>query len=416
MDKPNGRKLARALGALWVAMAVTFPAEAQVYKVLYSFAGTPDGASPVAGLIADPAGNLYGTTCSGGTGTSCGNYGCGTIFEISASGEESVLYSFAGGSDSQCPSAPLVRDGAGNLYGTTQGEGVASSEHGTVFELDATGKETILYSFTGGTDGSEPAAGLIRDSAGNLYGTTQFGGDFTCDFDSYGCGVVFKLTPSGKETVLHAFLGGSDGAGPYGGLTLGRDGVFYGVTPDGGAYGSGTVFRLTEAGPESIVYNFKNSTDGGYPFGPLISDSAGNLYGTTNEGGDLGCSPGQGYGCGTVFKIDSSGTETVLFAMTGESTGLFPFTPVVRDGKGNIYGTTYLGGDLSCPVDTINGCGLVFGINTAGHEIVLHRFAGGSDGAFPYAGLTRDAAGNLFGTTPFGGAYADGTVFQITRK
>ena len=415
---------AYVLCALWIAVTIAaLPTEAQTYRVLYSFTGGLDGSNPVAGLIVDRAGDIYGTTCSGGAGTTCGNYGCGTVFKINASGQEAVLYSFAGGSDGQCPSAPLVSDGAGNVYGTTGGEGVGTSEHGTVFEVDAAGKETVLYNFTGAGAGSGPIAGLNRDSSGNLYGTTQYGGDFACDFDSYCCGVVFMVTPSGKETVLHAFSGGSDGAGPWGGLTLcgpalnAKRRVICGVTPDGGVYERGVAFGLSEARHETILYSFQNGPDGGYPFGPLIRDSAGNLYGTTDEGGDLSCSPGQGYGCGTVFKVDRYGNESALFTFTGETSGFDLFSPVIRDAKtGYIYGTTYLGGDLYCPLDTINGCGLVFGISADGRETVLHRFAGGTDGAFPFAGLARDSAGNLYGTTSFGGTYGAGTVFEITRK
>ena len=226
-------------------------AHAQNYSVLYSFSGSPDGANPAAGLVRDPAGNLYGTTPSGGSSNA------GTVFKKDPSGSETVLYSFTGGSDGGYPYARLVMDSSGNLYGTTLGGGASYS--GTVFKLDTSGIETVLYSFGGGNDGALPVAGLIMDSAGNLYGTTDAGG-------AANDGTVFKLDRSGNETVLHAFAG-SDGAHPEGVLPLDSAGKSLGSTRDGGSSGNGTAYRVGPSGQETVLYSFKGGKDGANPEG-----------------------------------------------------------------------------------------------------------------------------------------------------
>jgi|HubBroStandDraft_1064217.scaffolds.fasta_scaffold02635_5 uncharacterized repeat protein (TIGR03803 family) len=248
--------------------------------VLHSFTGMPDGARPYAGLIHDKTGNHYGTTGSGGA------YNNGTIFEIDRAGNETVLYSFIGGSDGSDPEAALIRDSLGNLYGTTFHGG--SYEAGTVFKLDTAGNETVLHSFTGGADGSNPIAALVRDSLGNLYGTTELGG-------AYNLGAVFKVDTAGNETVLYSFTGLSDGAYPGTGLIADGKGNFYGTASyDGDPRCScGTVFKLSKTGI-SVLHTFIGS-DGADPEG-LIRDTAGNLYGTTVSGGD-------NTGDGVVFKI-----------------------------------------------------------------------------------------------------------------
>jgi uncharacterized repeat protein (TIGR03803 family) len=276
--------------------------------VLHSFNKT-NGEWPAAGLIMDEAGNLYGTTeYRNGSG--------GEVFKLDKTGKETVLYTFypqhnwAGGA---VPEAPLIRDAEGNLYSTTLAGGDASGcpECGVVFKLDKKGKETVLHSFTGPPDGERPVAGLVRDAAGNLYGTTTAGGT-SCSESYNGCGVVFKVDKAGRETVLYRFTGtGGDGASPYAGLVLDSAGNLYGTTAYGGDLscyapdGCGTVFKLDPTGKETVLHTFQGGTDGESPLGGegLAIDAAGALYGTTVWGGDLSCSAYYSSGCGTVFKL-----------------------------------------------------------------------------------------------------------------
>ena len=302
-----------------------------------------------------------------------------------------VLYSFTGGADGANPYASLIRDSAGNLYGTTLFGG--TSGFGVVFKLDPTGKETVLHSFTGGVDGGLPYAGLIQDRAGNRYGTTASGG-------TYGWGVVFKLDATGKETVLYSFTGGADGAGPRAGLIRDGLGRFYGTTASGGASGRGVVFRLGTTGKETVLHAFTGTSDGGQPQGGLISDSSGNLYGTTSMGG--------ADQVGVAFKLNTASGETVLHSFTGGTgtdDGEFPYAGLIRDNTGNLYGTTTEGG-----LDT---WGVVFKLDAIGNETVLYSFTGGADGKEPVAGLVRSSVGNLFGTTAFGGTHDEGVVFLL---
>jgi len=238
------------------------------------------GADPLAGLVRDAAGNLYGTTASGGAS------GLGTVFKVSAGGAETVLHSFTGGSDGEYPYASVIRDAAGNLYGTTYAGG--ASGLGTVFKIDTQAHETVLYSFRGGADGEYPSAGLVRDAAGNLYGTTNSGG-------SSGGGIVFKISSAGKETVLHSFKGGKDGEYPYASVIRDAAGNLYGTTYGGGASGWGTVFEIDPTGKETVLYTFTGAADGASPEGGLVQDTAGHLYGTTKYGG--------AFGAGTVFEL-----------------------------------------------------------------------------------------------------------------
>jgi uncharacterized repeat protein (TIGR03803 family) len=250
---------------------------------LHDFAGTPDGWVPYAGLAREAAGNLYGMTLNGGA------YSSGALIKIDKNGNESVLYSFGG--DGQGPNNPyggLTRDAAGNLYGTTGMGGTFFS--GTVFKLDTTGGFTVLHNFdTQNGDGYFPAGNLVRDAAGNLYGTTEFGG-------TSGSGTVFKVDKNGNETVLHNFAGGTaDGGLPFlSGLLRDAKGNLYGVTGEGGASSFGTVYKLDPAGKETILHSF-NGKDGKIPYGTLIMDKQGNLFGTTSAGG--------AHGAGVVFEI-----------------------------------------------------------------------------------------------------------------
>jgi uncharacterized repeat protein (TIGR03803 family) len=370
---------------------------AQTLTTLYSFTGGSDGATPFAGLISDPSGNLYGTTQIDG------DAGAGTVFElVNSSGNYTVkvLYSFTGGSDGGYPFAGgLISDSSGNLYGTTQGGGAAGN--GTVFELvNSSGNytEKVLYSFTGGSDGGGPLGGLIADSSGNLYGTTAAGN-----------GTVFELVNSSgnyTEKVLYSFTGGSDGRQPFAGLIFDSSGNLYGTTLFGGAAGNGTVFELVNSSgnyTEKVLYSFTNGSDGGQPAAGLIFDSSGNLYGTTGSGGAAGA--------GTVFElVNSSGnyTERVLYSFGG-SDGANPVAGLIADASGNLYGTTALGGAA--------GAGTVFElVNSSGNytEKVLYSFTSfTSDGSEPEDGLIADSSGNLYGTTVLGG-FGAGTVFKIS--
>lgn len=306
-------------------------------SVLHSFAGGPaDGQYPWAGVILDAAGNLYGATKLGG------KTGNGIVFKLDSTGKETVLHNFAGGpADGSTPYAGLFRDAAGNLFGTTYSGG--RSGNGIVFKLDTTGKETVLHSFTGGTDGGNPGAGLIQDTAGNLYGTTAVGG-------ASGKGVMFKLDTTGTFTVLHTFAGyPTDGAGPFDGLILDMAGNLYGTTETGGASNVGTVFKLDRTGTLTVLHSFSGiPTDGAVPYDGLLRNSAGSLFGTAYNGGSTGCV----VGCGVVFKLDATGKQTVLHNFTGGKDGATPAAGLVRDSSGDFYGTTAQGGG--------SGLGVVF--------------------------------------------------------
>jgi uncharacterized repeat protein (TIGR03803 family) len=270
--------------------------------------------------------------------------GCGTVFKLDTNGNEIVLYSFNGGEDGANPDAGLVQDAQGNLYGTTAGGG--SFGDGTVFMVGTNNKETVLYSFRGGTDGSNPHAGLVRDAQGNLYGTTPIGGAF----DE---GTVFEVDAKGQEIILHNFSGiDGDGAAPDDGLVQDAQGNLYGTTPNGGTTGLGTVFKVDTNGNETVLYSFSGAE--GYPISGLVLDVHGNLYGTTYVGGNLACQDG----CGTAFKVSENGKKTTLYSFTGGPDGQQP-SSLVTDELGNLYGTTYEGGDLTCNIG-LPGCGVVF--------------------------------------------------------
>lgn len=299
-----------------------------------------DGAVPYGDLIEDSAGNLYGTTYEGGA------INAGTVFELAPDGTETVLYSFTGGSDGANPESALIRDGSGTLYGTTPLGGIGCC-NGTVFSIAPNGAETTLYKFTGGADGGEPQAGLIKDKAGNFYGTTYFGGSTNCY--PLGCGVVFKLAPGGTETVLYAFQGGTDGAGPAAMLIRDSAGNFYSTTGTGGATGNGTVFKLSPNGTETVLYSFQGGNDGATPSSALKMDKQGNLYGTTDYGG--------AGNCGTVFKLAPDGTETILYSFRCGADGSTANARLTSY-RGHLYSTTTYGGSQTCYA----GCGVIFSI------------------------------------------------------
>ncbi len=366
--RESGARLA-LLAAVAAAGLANTPASAAPLKplpppgrevVLYTFTGgSVDGAEPGGGVVRDSGGNLYGTTYWGG-GTGCNyGYGCGTVFKIDSSGTETILYKFSGGIDGGIPNGGLTLDSAGNLYGTasfggnTLACGLAGYQGcGVVFKLDPSGNETVLYTFTGRQDGAWPVhERLLLDSAGNLYGTGEIGGDLSCrPTQGLGCGVVFRLSAKGKYTVLHAFKGNAkDGYAPVGGVVQDGSGNLFGETPYGGAGGQGIVYRLAPDGREKVLYSFTGGADGGYPSGgELAMDAKGRLYGTASQGGNL--SACGGVGCGVVFRMTPRGREDVLYAfqngLNGSTDGAYPREGVVRDAAGNIFGATQGGGAL----------------------------------------------------------------------
>lgn len=291
----------------------------------------------------------------------------------------------------------MVGDSAGNLYGTAGG---GANNAGVVYKVNPSGRETMLHTFTGGSDGGSPFAGVIRDSAGNLYGTAWGGG-------AANHGVIYKLDASGNFTVLHNFTGGPDGGRPYASLIQDSAGNLYGTTFAGGADNQGVVFKVNTSGHLTVLHSFTGGpagADGAYPFAGLSGDAAGNLYGTTEYGGTAGQ--------GTVFKVDTTGNETVLYNFTAGADGGQPKARVILDTQGNLYGTTLIGG---APSHT--WAGVVFKLDPAGNETVLHSFGGANDGRTPVAGLTLDSAGNLYGTAQVGpGECNCGVLFKLTPQ
>ena len=303
----------------------------------------------------DAAGNFYGTTDLGGKfGGICGENpagGCGVVFKVDRSGTETPLYTFTGGADGWQPFSGVIRDAAGNLYGTAGKGGVTGGicgifGCGLVYKIDPNGKETVLYAFTGRGDGFAPTTGLIADTAGNLYGTTWGGGMAvkSCAIDK-GCGVIFRLDPSGRETVLYRFTGGLDGSNPDVALIRDAQGNLYGSTFSGGASSLGTIFKLDRTRKLTVLSNFGDGLDGALG---LTMDSVGNLYGAAAEGPN-----------GGVFKVDTQGNFSVLHTFLGPD-GSDPSSGLVSDSDGNLYGTTLFGGDSGCFYGS--GCGVVYKI------------------------------------------------------
>jgi uncharacterized repeat protein (TIGR03803 family) len=299
-------------------------------KILHSFIKA-EGKAPVDALILDDAGNLYGTTEDGGVAG-------GTVFELSKGGKLAPLHRFGQGGieDGADPWSGLVRDADGNLYGTTA-YGGGNGGLGTVYKVDPLGNETLLYAFGVPPDGSSPLGSLLRDAAGNLYGTTGSGGAF-CGLCA---GTVFKVDPEGKEKVLYSFTGGIDGGGPLANLITDGEGNLYSTTYQGGMFSDGTIFKLDRVGTLTVLYAFGSIADDGMnPRSGIIRDEQGNFYGTTYLGGD--------HGVGTVYKLDASGVITILHSFTFGRDGAAPFGGLIRDEKGNLYGTTTEGGDPVC--------------------------------------------------------------------
>ena len=421
-----GTSLRAAITALVLAMMFVLTggasrtAQAQTFRVIHNFTRGLDGANPSSGLTKDRAGNLYGTANRGGAA------GYGTVFRLAHTGSGWVLtplYSFAGGSGGASPYARVIFDPNGTLYGTTaDGGGIGGCGNdgcGTVFNLRPSPAvcktalcpwtETVLYRFSGGSDGGVPFSPVVFDQAGNLYGTAYVGG-------SHNRGTVYKLTPSGGgwvESVLHNFGGGNDGVYPEAGVTLDSGGNVYGTTYYGGSGIYGTVFQLTPSGSgwtENVLYNFQGRDDVGCcPAAGLIFDASGNLYGATSGGG---LRDG-----GAVFELEPAGgtwTLTVLYGLQGNGTG--PVNDLVMDASGSLYGTAYTDGAYLF--------GSVFKLTPSqgGWTYTdLHDFTGGTDGGNPESNLVFDASGNLYGTTYRGGlltcdfeGIGCGVVFEIT--
>ncbi len=361
------------------------------FQVLHNFQGVTDGANPIGALIQANDGYYYGTTTAGGTINN------GTVFRISPSGAENVIYSFQGGTnDGATPVAGLVQGSDGYLYGTTFSGGVNNS--GTVFRVSLSGAEEVIHYFLGRADGANPQGGLVWGDDGYFYGTTTHGG-------SSDNGTVFKVSPSGNERVIYSLQINADGNTPST-LIRGSDGYFYGTTENGNRCGwiggfCGAVFKVSPSGNGSVVYSFQGAGngDGALPTDSLFHSSDGYYYGTTMIGGTSMLGLG-----GTVFRISASGSETVLYSFQGPDGGE-PIGGLVQSRNDYLYGTTGRGGN--------NENGTVFKISTSGNEEVIHFFEG-PDGAHPEASLVQGSDGSFYGTTFAGGSNNNGVVFKIS--
>ena len=400
-----------------LAMFPLQPATAQTFTVIHAFTGGLDGAGPYTGTM-DAAGNFYGTTVSGGPTSENCPHGCGIVFKLSQKNGAwvlSTLYSFRGGNDGVEPASGVVFGPDGALYGTTVYGGAAGD--GTVFKLQPSPTichsilcpwhETIVHSFAGGADGANPSSGLSFDSAGNFYGTTQNGG--AGEYCGADCGVIYKFAPASggwNETILYTFNGGPDGENPSGGVVINAAGDFFGTCIE--CLPHGTVYELTPNGSgysKSTIYEFTSASGDYYPNG-LIIDASGNLYGTTSYGGSGGG--------GVVYDLLPQGDQwffNVLAALTNRNPHDYgPLAPPTMDAAGNLYGTSFSGGQY--------GAGSVFKLIPAGggwNYTDLYDFTGGDDGGGPESPVVLDAQGNVYGTTYFYGFYYDGVAFKITQ-
>ena len=389
------------LAAFWLCasgsnLAQTESAPATTFTTLHSFTGA-DGNKSFAALVQGKNGNLYGTTYYGGAKND------GEVFQITTAAKLTTLHSFcstSGCGDGEYSYAVPVQGADGNFYGTTYLGG--SKGDGIVFKMSPSGALTTLHNF-GGTDGSQPLAGLAAGSDGNFYGTTNLGG-------SHNSGSVFKITPTGQFTTLHSFCSKSacaDGQNPYAGLIQASDRNLYGTTLTGGSHGDGTVFKISPSGAFSTFYSFcshTGCTDGEFPQTGLVQASNGNLYGTTILGG--------AYGSGTIFELTLSGTLTTLYNVCPQSgcpDGNYLYAALIQATDGNLYGIMQIGG--------AHGYGTIFKITLTGTLTTLYSFCSQpacADGEYPAAGLVQATNGILYGTTADGGAHGDGTVFSIT--
>ena len=393
MTKPlSGRKpvfalLMRLLWATALAMPATGAQAGVILTTLYSFKGSPDGATPQAGLVQGSDGSFYGTTSGGGI---LDNNGYGIVFKISANGVLTNLYSFTGVNDGGSPIDALVQGSDGYLYGTTEGDGY---NYGTVFNIGTNGGLTTLHIFSQKqvNGPAYPSAGLVQGSDGYFYGTTYEGG-------SSNSGVVFKMSTN-STTTFYSFRSVTEGANCTAGLVQGSDGYFYGTTEYGGTKQQGNVFRISTNGVLTNLYSFTNGIDGANPVAGLLLASDGNFYGTAEYGGKH-----QIYG--TVFKITTNGALTSLYSFTGGKDGYQPTAGLVEGSDGYLYGTAFFGGTV--------GSGTVFKISTNGVLTSLHSFTGDKDGGGPNGVLVQGTDGSFYGTTSEGGTGGFGTVFRMT--
>jgi uncharacterized repeat protein (TIGR03803 family) len=427
------RKVRSALKNNLTAVAVALMLSAGAWaagppKVLTAFDGRPfpNGLAPESNLIFDAKGNLYGTTYAGGSGCV---FGCGTVFELKhhtdGSFSEIVLHRFDAGDGQNPDEAPVIFDAAGNLYGTAREGGTSGS--GVVYELspnsDGSWTETVLHNFSG-LDGAELRGGLVFDAKGNLYGTASGGGTGTGCVGGNGCGVVFRLTHRSRgwsESVLHNFTNNHrDGFSPQGSLVFDARGNLYGATFLGGtsSQGGGTVFKLAPGShglwKETVLYSFKSDRDGASPYSGVVFDEKGNLYGTTVGGGDQ-------IGSGTVFRLTpkiGGWTESVIHRFVGfaDPGGSYPYGGLLVDAAGNLYGTAASGGGnggSNCEF----GCGTVYKLSPAQggtwKETTLAAFEDGNNGGYPLAGLVSDKRGNLYGSASALGSGSAGVVFEV---
>lgn len=360
---------------------------AQTFTTLTSFNGT-NGQLPYGNLVQGTDGNYYGVTNEGGA------YNAGTVFKVSTKGVLTTLHSFSyTGTDGGFPEGGLVLGTDGNFYGTTSAGGGCG---GTVFKMTPSGVLTTLHAFTcRGSEGGVSYAPLVQGTDGNYYGTTAGGG-------MYGGGTIFKITSTGAITTLYNFCGLSgcaDGKEPFlGGLVQGADGNFYGVTTFGGDANQGTVFKITSKGAFTRLYSFCAQgpcLDGSCPYGGMVQAADGNLYGTTHQGG--------AYGDGTLFRITTSGLLTILYSFSGEADGRAPYGTLALGSDGNIYGTTSEGGN--------NLLGTIFELTPSGSFQPLWSFSGGFGN--PYSGVFQGTTGVFYGTT-LGVAPTVGTIYSLS--
>jgi len=393
--------------AVTILLSAAWAAKAP--QVIYSLAGENDGEYTDTDLVIDSAGNLYGTSVQGG------DFGSGTVFQLALSGNgwtHTVLYSFSGGADGGEPYKGVTLDSEGNLYGTavTGGGGFCEGGCGVAYKLTHVGgtwTQSVIHTFTGGNDGSGPGAGLTLNKHGDVYGMTPTGG-------AYGLGVIFRLhlqnSGAWSLKVLHAFTGGDDGATGSAGRLILRRGILYGAATVGGANGQGTIFSLKHLPGEwrfTTLYSFKGQPDAGFPYGGLTFDQAGNIYGTTYYDG--------ANDFGSVYQLvpqgDGSWSERVLYSFKGGRDGLGSISNLVIGKNGALYGTTSEGG-AGC------SCGTIFKLRSDGQgnwkETPAYRFMGAPDAAFAYNGMVADSAGNLYGATVHGGSNNDGAIYKFT--
>jgi uncharacterized repeat protein (TIGR03803 family) len=400
---------------LLIAGVAATHAVAQTYTVVHTFTGGSDGTNPNQ-MIRDAQGNLYGTTYAGGASACNGHDGaCGTVFKIDPAGNETVLFTFPGGNGGSSPLAAVTEDAAGNLYGTTEGDGFLGAS--VIYKLAPSGKEISYVPPSGGSLDSS----VVLDKQGNIYGMDPFGGVPNCGWNrnELGCGTLFRLTPQGKFTTIHTFSG-TDGMQPEGGMVMDAQGNLYGTAFAGGirtclttgygdqdSPGCGEIFKLDTHGKFTVLHIFTGEGDGGGPLG-LIIDSKGNLYGIAQNGG---YDTGNIYGLGTVFKVDTSGKFSVLFTfMPPETRSAGYANHLVRDAKGNLYGAKQY--------DGAHNTGFLFRLDTAGNFTDLYDFDEQSNGfnmgGFIPTGLVLGSDDDIYGTMFMGGDAGLGTVFHIT--